>query len=380
VKRLLQWIPYDKSTGANRDIKWVEYLGGNRALTVSGGGRLVVWDLDNAETIYHFATKGGSIPCISPDRRYICYARGSGIGVLDVDKGEVIAAQEVGQSLTWPTFYFNPTGTKFACLDHTRLLVWNFLDGELLVDIPRRGFPGGGFRFVSDNHLLLSGQVLFDIANQLIVWNYQGAASAENFGDFCCFVAEGSASKPGLIIPERLPQKVVTDTLAEAMKDPEFWVLTEGTTVRLDVEGIPAEQRATIRDTLTNKLSDQGCKIGSGGTIDLVASVKESEKPKQVSYGRAFGPFAQGAVPFNVREFISRAEFVYDGETAWELTGTNVPTSFSLKDGEAITDALKRHEKPNYAWFERLELPAVLRKPSGSQGLGTTKITADGLQ
>ena len=54
------------------------------------------------------------------------------------------------------------------------------------------------------------------------------------------------------------------------------------------------------------------------------------------------------------------------------------PRHLSLKDGEAITEALRRHEKPNYAWFDRIELPVVLRKPTGSTTLGTTKVTDAG--
>jgi hypothetical protein len=379
--RLLQWVPYHKSGGGNRDIKWVQYLQGDRVVTVSGGGSLVVWDVTTATPVYRFGIKGGSTPGISPDRRYICYSRGDDIGVLDVDKGEVVAAQNAGASLTWPNLRFNPTGTKIACLDHTRLRVWDFLTGELLVDAPKRGLPHGGFRFISDNHLLISGQALFDIKNQLVIWSYKGAGAAEEFGEFTCFVADGRGSNTGLIMLERLPQPVVTETLAKAMEDPDFWVLTKGTTVRLDLSGLQdSSQQDMVRAALTKKLGEQGCQVGDNGTIDLVASLKESEKKKQVSYGRAFGPFARGAVPYNVREFISKLSFVYQGETAWEQTGTNIPSSFSLKDDEAITDAIKRFEKPNYGWFEKVELPLVLRKPTGESTLGTTQVTTAGLR
>jgi hypothetical protein len=379
--RLLQWVPYHKSGGANRDIKWVRYLPGDRVVTVSGGGSLVVWDVTTATPAYRFAIKGGSTPGISPDRRYIGYSRGDDIGVLDVEKGEVVAAQGAGSSLTWPNLRFNPTGTKIACLDHTRLKVWDFLTGELLVDMPKRGLPQGGFRFVSDNHLLVNGQALFDIQNQLVIWSYQGAGAAEEYGEFTCFVADGRGSNTGLIMLERLPQPVVIETLTKAMEDPDFWVLTRGTTVRLDVSGLEdAGQQDAVRAVLTKKLAEQGCQVGDNGTIDLVAWLKESDKKKQVSYGRAFGPFAHGAVPYNVREFISKLSFVYQGETAWEQTGTNIPTSFSLKDGEAITDAIKRFEKPNYAWFDKVELPLVLRKPTGESTLGSTQVTTAGLR
>jgi len=379
--RLLQWVPYPKSRGANRDVKWVRHLAGDRLVTVSGGGVLVVWDVTTATPTYQFRIKGGSTPGISPDRRYICYSRGDDVGVLDVERGEVVAAQSAGSSLTWPNLRFNPTGTKVACLDHTRLKVWDFPTGELLVDMPKRGLPHGGFRFISDNHLLISGQALFDIQNQLVIWSYQGAGAAEEYGEFTCFVANSRGSDTGLVLLERLPQPEVKETLAKAMEDPDFWVLTKGTQVRLDLSGLEdGRQREVVEASLTRKLEEQGCRVGDGGTIDLVASLKESEKKKQVSYGRAFGPFSRGAVPFNVREFISKLSFVYQGDTAWEQAGTNIPRSFSLKDGEAITTAIKRFEKPNYDWFTKVELPLVLRKPTGQSTLGTTQVTTAGLR
>jgi hypothetical protein len=355
----------------------------DRVVTVSGGGKLAVWDAATATPVYHLAIKGGSTPGISPDGRYIVYSRKEDIGVLDVEKGDVVAAQNAGSALTWPHLRISPAGDKIACLDHTRLKVWDFRTGELLIDMPKRGFPiSGGYRFVSDNHLLVGKQRLFDIKNQLVIWNYRGVTAAEEFGESTCLIA-GAAhfNKSGLIILERLPQAVVTDTLAKAMEDPDFWVLSKGTTVRMNLEGLTdAEQREEIRATLTEKLNERGCQVGDSGTIDLVASIQESPEKRRVSYGKAFGPFARGAVPFDVREFISQLRFVYRDETAWEQTGTNVPTRFSLKDGESITDALKRHERPNYAWFERIDLPVVLRKPTGSSTLGTTEVTTAGLR
>ena len=380
IKRLLQWYPYKESSGGNRDIKWARFVEEGRALTVSGGGKLVLWDTETAEPVYHFAIKGGSYPGLSSDRKYVCYSRGEHIGVLDVAEGKVLATRTV-DSLTWPHLRFNPGGTKIACLDHTRVKVWRFADGELLLDMSKRGLPSGNFHFVDENHLLISGKTLFDVHNRLTVWSYEGAGAAEEFGDYTCLLTTGSHRSSSMLMIERLPQALVTETVAKAMEAPDFWVFAKGTKVKLNLDGLPdQDQVERVRAALTTKLTARGCQVGDNGKIELLATVKESEKKKEVSYGRAFGPFARGAVPFKLREFISRAKFVYKGETAWEQTGTNIPSSFSLKDGEAITEALKRFQKPNYAWFEKLELPLVLRKPTGSATFGQSRVTSAGIQ
>lgn len=380
VERILQWVPYDASKGINRDVKWVQFLDADRAVTVNGGGKLVAWDLKAEKPLYRFAIKGGSTPGLSPDGNLICFSRGDDIGVLDVDAGEVLTAQKIGGNVTWPNLRFSPDGSRIACVDHQRVRVWDFVTGEVILDTPQRGFPTGGYRFVSSHHLLLSGKSLFDIENQLMVWSYDGAAAAEEFGEYCCFVAGAPRDRAGLVMFERLPQPVVTETLQNAMKDPQFWVLTKGTTVRLDLHGLPdKEQQQRIGDLLTKKLTALGMQVGRKGTIDLVASVTESPQKKDVSYGRGFSPFGRG-LPFKVREFTSKLAFVYQGDTAWEQSGTNIPRSVSLQSGQTMNEALRRHEKPNYAWFDRVELPAVLRKPTGSATFGTTKVTDSGLR
>jgi hypothetical protein len=306
--------------------------------------------------------------------------QGENIGVLDIEKGEVVVTQKVGK-LTWPTLRFNPTGNKIACIDHSRVKVWNFLTGELLIDLPKMDLPSGGFRFVGENHLLVSGQALYDISNKLVIWKYEGAAAVEEFGEYSCFVAGVGSKNTGTIFLERVPHSDVTETLSKAMQEPDFWVLAKGTKVRLNLDGIPdPDRRDKIRAAFTKKLSDQGCHVGEDGSIELVATVKESEKKKEVSYGRFPGGFSRDALPFKLREFTSRVQFVYQGKSAWEQTATNIPSGFSLKEGESVNEVLERHEKPNYYWFEQLEFPPVLRKPTDAATLGVTKVTTAGLK
>ena len=46
--------------------------------------------------------------------------------------------------------------------------------------------------------------------------------------------------------------------------------------------------------------------------------------------------------------------------TAWEASSVNIPFIAHLKEGQKLEDYLKEHEKPNYAYFEHLELPKLL--------------------
>ena len=59
---------------------------------------------------------------------------------------------------------------------------------------------------------------------------------------------------------------------------------------------------------------------------------------------------------------------------------------FNLEEGENIGSWLAKRQKPDYALFERVELPRFLQRPSaggaagGSLTLGTSQVTASGLR
>ena len=112
------------------------------------------------------------------------------------------------------------------------------------------------------------------------------------------------------------------------MKAPDSWVLSKGTTVKLNLTGLPDQsQQRRVGDLLTQKLADLGMRVGNNGTATLVASIQESPKKKELSYGRGFSPFGRG-VPFKVCEYTSKLSFDYQGTTAWKQSGTNIPGIF----------------------------------------------------
>jgi len=172
------------------------------------------------------------------------------------------------------------------------------------------------------------------------------------------------------------------------MADPNFLVLKPGVTVKLNVDALPdAAGREKARTQLTEKLSAMGCKVGSSGTIDLVATFEfgEIEEISYHSFGfGSMGPPGSSNDTQKFRPYTFHLKFIYQQETAWQGMGgqTGAPHSLDLEEGETIATALKRLEKPNYDFFERIELPETLMKPTVNTNgtLGTSEITVDGLQ
>ena len=190
------WIPYSATTGGNRDVAWGSFLGDDRVATVSGGGKLIVWDLDDLKAIYSMDMMGGSKPAISPDQKWLAFTTGKEVGILDLAAGEVVAMVTTPQ-VQFPALAFSPGQKRLGLAAFDRLFVWDFSNGELYREIPYQGIHvGGNLTWPSDDHVLLGNRYLIDLENQVKLWDYQGAEFAQQFGGVTWFVMS-DGEKPG---------------------------------------------------------------------------------------------------------------------------------------------------------------------------------------
>lgn len=377
IAKVVEWMPYDDEKGGNRDVKWGAFLDEDRFATLGGGGKLVVWSAKSVQPLFYVQIDGGSQPALSPDRKYLAISTGRQVGVLDLAAREVVALQST-EHLPWPKLSFSPDGSKLACLAHGRLVVWNLADGTVHRDIPLTGLSVGTGEILwpHEKYLLLGKTQLFDIDNQVPLWTYRGHEVVEAAGELCAFLAS-EHNRPGALVLASVPPPTFEKALADAMQQPDFFVLKPGVTVRVNVDALPdAAEREKAREALTRKLKERGLSVGPQGTIDLVATT-EAGQERDVSYhGFGISPWKT----YKVREYISRLAFVYKGETTWQTQGSSVPGFIQLQEGETIEQVLRRSERPSYAVFQNVELPKVLMKPMAGGGLGTSQVSVAGVQ
>ncbi len=378
VVRSVVWTPYDDVQGAARDVLWGEFIDSTHLATSSRAGKVVIWSYPELEPLTTFSLVDGAVPALSPDRKRIAYCNGKEVGIYDIVRGEVIAQQATPQPLQWPYLAFSPSGKKLGCVASDKVLVWDVASGNLERTIPCTGIHvHGSIDYPDDNFVLAGGKFLIDLENQLKLWTYEGQEKVVSAAGWTFFAVTDGEQKPGALVAAQIPQPAVKDLLKKALTDPNLFVLRAGTTVRLNLAGIPdAAQREHVRSALTARLQAIGCQAGDNGTIELAASM-EGPKVRQISY--------HGSGDYKVQEYLGRVKFVYQGDTAWETTGTNVPFVISLKRGENVGDHLRQREKPDYTFFDRVELPKFLQKPTKGQGpgnsltLGQSRVTTTGI-
>jgi len=378
VNRSKVWVPYDDVQGGPRDVMWAEFIDEQHLVTSSRGGKVVVWKFPAIEPEYSFQLADGAVPALSPDRRLIAYSNGTEVGIFDVTKREVVAQQSTPDKLQWPYMAFSPSGKRLGCIAFDKVLVWDVASGKLEKQIPATGLHiHGGIDFPDDNAILGNGKFLIDLENQLKLWTYDGQEQVRCAGGWCFFAVTDGDKKPGGLVPVQLPHPAAKDLLKKALTDPNLFVLKSGTTVTLNVNGIAdGGQRTYVQQSLTKALKKIGCEAGPAGSIELVATV-EGPKQREISY--------IGSGDYKVQEWLSKLRFVYQGQPAWETSATNVPGFLFLKKGENIEGKLRESERPNYTFFESVELPKFLQKPTGqgagnSLTLGQSRLTTNGLK
>jgi hypothetical protein len=377
VTKTLRWVPYDDLHGAERDVKWATLLDEQRAVTVSASGKLVAWQLDPLKPLYTLLVQGNCLPGLSPDRKLLAFSTGHDVGVLDLAAGRVVALQTTPQT-QFPTLAFSPSGKWIACAAFDKLYVWDTATGKQERESGYYGLHvGGQALWTDDDHILLGNRTLFDLETQVKLWEYNGGELVQYLGGKVWFEVSQDDRAPGAIVPATVPQANVTAALKKAMAESDFFVLKPGTTVAIDVSGLAdADQRDKVRTALEEKLKANDCQVGESGTITL-AALTEVGKERDVSY-HTFG--RPGSRTYKVKEHFSRLKFLYQGKPAWETSAGNVPFFVRLKEDQTMQQYLKEHEKPNYDWFTKVELPKLLTKPTGRPTLGTSQVTTAGVR
>ncbi len=375
IAKSLVWTPYGDLQGGDRDVRWAEFLDAKRLATASSSGKLAVWDLESARPLYHMQMQGSCIPALSPDRKTLAFTTGKELGLLDLDAGEVTTATTLPrENLPWPALSFSATGKRLACSAFDRLYVWDAASGKLEGELPYHGLPptNGEVHWPDDDTVLLGKHTLVDLPTQVRVWNYQGDELVQVLGGLGWFV---SGDSPGAVVPIKLPHPAAKAALDKALADPGFFILKEGTVVSIDTSALAdTAAREKARASLMAKLESQGCKVASGAPLVLSATTEVGPERK-IQYHK----FGGGIDQYKIKEHTSRVRFLYEGKVAWEASAAHVP--FMLHKDLSEEEYRREYERPNYTYFDGVELPKLLTRPTpGGATLGTSQISAAGMR
>ncbi len=375
-------------SGGTKVRSWEPYPDGGKGIA-SGGflnddqlltwreGEAAVWDFASSRPLYRFSVSGR--PTISPDRRYVAFVAGGSVALLDTQKQEIIAAAPTPGKLNWPTCSFSPSGKRIGCVAFDRILVWDTATGELYRDIPLKGIHiNGQISFPHDDYVIVGGGYLLELENRLRAWQYDGTGQQFTMGKYSVLAINGSPE--GAVMIGEIPHAAVIEAVEKALTRPDLFVFRKGVAVRLDCNGVPGGQSARVEKSLRDKLAAMECTVADDAKVSLVATVSGPRTATR-SYMRSGD--------HTVTEYSTSLKLVYDGKTAWQTGGGNIPFMLSLKRGENVAGKLAELSKgPDYSFFDRIRLPEFVQHPGESTpgrasawlGLGKSKVTINGIQ
>jgi hypothetical protein len=393
-EKTLEFIPTDPK-GTALDIRWAVFLDKKRLLTASyDRGVVVLWELPSLRPIYHAMIQGASVPGLSHDRKLLAFTTGQQVGILDVDAGKVLAMRPATFT-PWASLAFSPGGKWLACATNNRILVWDLTSGQQHREIfVNPTDVWGNIAWPNDKMMLVGGKSLLDLDLAYRFWEFKDQNQVQVFGTQGWFVTHDQ--KSGAVIPASVPSPAVLEAFEKAGPD---IVLKPGAAVKLDVNSLPDEaERTKVAKALEEQLLKKGCKISADAPLELIASA-DLGKMIELNFvpatpggnkGFKFGPKGKGTQPklppgtkvrtVKLQEHFARLKFVAQGKTVWESSADNVPKSVQLEEGETLEQRMQKLDRPNYAFYQTVDLPRLLHRDKGAGPLGTSQVSVSGVR
>lgn len=366
AKQVDEWIPYSKANEGSRPVRFAEFTKDGKLITCNEPGTVAVWNFATRKLETYFNIPRTSIPALSPDDKYVGFAGGGKVGLIDLTKRAVVAGKGADKLDFWVKAQFSPSGKRLAASSQQKLMIWDVETGNVLF---QGDFPGlalaFGLHFPAENFVLISNEYLVEWESGIKVWQYQGGGHPVCQQSTVFYVNDA-------LVPVTMPHPEATRLLDQAKKQSDLFVVKKGTALALDVSGVPAQYQEEVKKSLTQQIEKVGCKVAPQAPVTVKAKVTGPESDT-ISY------LSAGSFPFN--RYASTISYEFAGKPIWSGTQTNVPGFLGNPREKSYQQQIdEAGAKPNLYYFGHANLPEYLQKPSensaagGEQTLGVSKV------
>ncbi|HJZ57647.1 MAG TPA: hypothetical protein VKE74_21955 [Gemmataceae bacterium] len=364
------------------DVKWAGFVGNDRLASAANGGQLRVFDTANAKRIASIEAAPCK-PTVTPDGTGLLFLTNTGLTLLDPKTCTVVGTRKIGAPAGEKQLAVNPAGKTVACVAPGRVRFMDLATGQLWDSIiPQMTNNNGGiprnFGWAGNDFLMADGH-LYDPDLPCPAWTY-GRFDTVVFRGREAWAAVApeafSNSKTVTIRPFILPHAGVPEAIAAGRNNPNIFTLQPGDMIRIDVSGIPADERAAVKANLEKRFRVIGYRSDPSGTAVLYASVDTIGRPASAAY--------IGGTTVQYTHRPARLKLVKDGKQLWAQAWVHEPPFSVLLSGN---DTLQSHfdrsgiGSPDYGLFERAPIPPMFPGPQfPSWGFGHHEFAPDGLR
>lgn len=238
--------------------------------------------------------------------------------------------------------------------------------------LPGAGKPGFAPR-VEWVRLLSGSHVAAIVDRKLYVWKYYVAGSTKPIvlGDK---LVTATTSGNCTLISAEIPHASAENSIDKLMRAGDAAMLVRpGSAVAIAVDAAVSVDQGEIKASLAEAAKKAGWTVSDRGPVTLVANIGRGET-RELRF-RSMGPGPRTESTANLTPFTAEMQIRRGADVLWSRkTENRIPPMLHLEEGETVQDAVKRYEKPDAAFFARLNLPPRIPKPEISNQIGMSSL------
>ena len=171
------------------------------------------------------------------------------------------------------------------------------------------------------------------------------------------------------VVSAEIPHSSAEKSIEQLMRAGDAAMLVRpGSSVAIAVEAAGTVDQAEIKASLAEAAEKAGWQVSDRAPVTLVAKIGRG-KTQELRFRSMRG--ARTTSTANLTPFTAELEIRRGADVLWTRSTVNrIPSMLHLEEGETVQDAVKRYEKPDAAFFSRLNLPPRIPKPEISKHVG----------
>ncbi|MCA9133712.1 MAG: hypothetical protein KDA45_11180 [Planctomycetales bacterium] len=366
-------LPEWNKPGFAPKIEFARMLADSRAI-VQVNSAVYFWDLAAGTLQYRIErlAAGAKLEC-SATGRYLAVPHSGGCRLVDTSQGELLGNYTFPGTLT-PQVKFSPEGKRLAIAAGNQLLVWDISSSQIVFEQTTVDPHGELLGWVGDNYLLTQLSGLIDLELGMPVWKYYLGVVRKVLtmpGGIVAVDASSGSFVAGLEVPH---SSVTRATRQLQGSEQRMMVLRPGSRVSLQVKAVPGVDLAEMKAALQVAVERAGWVVDDQAAVQVLATIGRGER-QTLSFRTIGSSLSAPRETVNIRPFTASVTVQSGNQQLWERSSTNmVPSFLRLEAGENLQQAVKKYEKADPGYFERLVFPPKILRPEFSKAVGTSGI------
>jgi hypothetical protein len=366
-------LPGAGKPGFAPQVEWARLLSGSHVAAIVDR-KLCVWNMPAAKLVYLIETASASEPPVfSGNKVYMAVPQGGRIVVIETASGEVRKSFATGSTLT-PGAAFHPDGRNLALCFSNQYQVWDCVADSIVSEATTTDH-------LSSHPIHWIGPKLFrgamgDTIHMdlgMSVWKYYISGSTEPIV-LSDKIVTATTSRNCTLLSAEIPHASAANSINKLMRAGDAAMLVRpGSAVAIAVDAAVKVDQGEIKASLAEAAEKAGWTVSNRAPVTLVAKIGRGET-RELQF-RSLGPGPRKESTANLTPFTAELQIRSGADVLWSRkTENRIPPMLHLEEGETVQDAVNRYEKPDAAFFARLNLPPRIPKPEISEHIGMSSL------